>query len=61
MPTKVIPDMNRKVVEGEGSNIWLLVRKGLGLNVGLKSYRAIKYSFLFNVMVDQSQFKRDHC
>ena len=53
--------MNRKVVEGEGSNIWLLVRKGLGLNVGLKSYRAIKYSFLFNVMVDQSQFKRDHC
>ena len=60
MPTKVIPDMNRKVVEGEASNIWLLVRKGLGLNVGLKSYRAIKYPFLFNAMVDQSKFKRDH-
>ena len=31
MPTKVIPDMNRKVVvEGEASNIWLLVRKCLG-------------------------------
>ena len=58
MPTKVIPDMNRKmVVEGEASNIWLLVRKCLGqCRVGVLGK---KYCFSSNVILKQSKFKRD--